>query len=36
MVAGIFLFFYGMHFYAALASGKASQPNADARSASPF
>jgi hypothetical protein len=36
MVAGIFLFFYAMHIYAALASGKAPQPNACAQSASPF
>ena len=31
MVAGIFLFFYAMHFYAALASSKAPQPNVGAR-----
>jgi hypothetical protein len=31
MVAGIFLFFYAMHFYAALASSKAPQPHIGAR-----
>lgn len=31
MVAGIFLFFYAMHFYAALASSQASRPNVGAR-----
>jgi hypothetical protein len=28
MVAGIFLFFYAMHFYAALASGTSAPPEA--------